>query len=119
LFRSLWASQQPQEALAWAASALSELNRGGGDFHQLFLEAARRTMPNLNRDALAGMLPDGPGKQRMLDLEEAATDPYSLANRLLTVTDAAERASRLRLLAQGWPSAETSAQWARQNLTGP
>src|SRR5207245_4175713 len=38
----LWAAKQPQEALTWAASALSEPNRGGGDFHQLFLDAARK-----------------------------------------------------------------------------
>ena len=114
----LWASKQPQEALAWAASALPEPNRVGADFHQLFLDSARKAVPNLNRDTLAGMLPDGPGRDRMLDLAEAATDPYSLANRVLAVTDPAERAARLRILAQGWPSAETSAQWARQNLTG-
>jgi len=114
----LWASRQPQEALAWAASALAEPNGGGGDFHQLFLDAARRTLPNLNRDTLAGMLPEGPGKDKMLDLAEAATDPYSLANRILAVTDPAERASRLRVLAQGWSNAETSVEWARQNLSG-
>ena len=114
----LWASRQPQEALAWAASTLADLNGGGADFHQLFLDAARRTLPNLNRDTLAGMLPEGPGKDRMLDLAEAAADPYSLANRILTVTDPAERASRLKLLAQGWANSEASAEWARQNLTG-
>src|SRR5439155_16752941 len=62
----LWAARQPQEALAWAASVLAEPNGGGGDFHQLFLDAARRTVPNLNRDTLAGMLPEGPGRDRML-----------------------------------------------------
>src|SRR5205814_3069141 len=114
----LWASKQPQEALAWAASALAEPNGGGGDFHQLFLDAARKTLPNLNRDTLAGMLPEGPGRDRMLDLVEAATDPYSLANRILSVADPVERASRLKVLAQGWSNAETSVEWARQNLSG-
>ena len=113
----LWSSRQPQEALAWAASTLSPQG-AGVDFQQLFLDAARKTLPNLNRDALAGMLPEGPGKGRMLDLAEATTDPYSLANRILAVTDPAERASRLRVLAQGWSNPETSAEWARQNLSG-
>ncbi len=54
----------------------------------------------------------------MLDLAEATTDPYSLANRILAVTDPAERASRLKVLAQGWSNPEISAEWARQNLSG-
>jgi RNA polymerase sigma factor (sigma-70 family) len=113
----LWASRQPREALAWAASALPELGVGV-DFHQMLLEAARKSLPNLNRDSLASMLPDGPGKNKILDLVEATTDPYSLANRILVESDPAERASRLRVLAQGWSNPETSAEWARQNLTG-
>lgn len=113
----LWASRQQQEALSWAASTISP-SGVGVDFQQLFLDAARKTLPNLNRDTLAGMLPEGPGKGRMLDLVEAATDPYSLANRILALTDPAERASRLRVLAQGWSNPETSAEWARQNLSG-
>jgi len=113
----LWGAKQPQEALAWGASAISE-SGVGVDFHQILLDAARKSMPNLNRDTLAGMLPDGPGKTKVLDLLEATTDPYSLANRILAVTDPAERASRLRVLAQGWSNPETSAEWARQNLTG-
>src|SRR5207249_4182291 len=83
----LWAAKQPQEALTWAASALVEPNRVGVDFHQLFLDAVWKTMPNLNRETLAAMLPEGPGKARMLDLAEAGTDPASLANRILTTTD--------------------------------
>lgn len=113
----LWASRQQQEALSWAASTLSP-SGVGVDFQQLFLDAARKTLPNLNRDTLAGMLPEGPGKGRMLDLVEAATDPYSLANRILAATDPGERASRLRVLAQGWSNPETSTEWARQNLSG-
>lgn len=113
----LWASRQHQEALSWAASTISP-SGVGVDFQQLFLDAARKTLPNLNRDTLDGMLPEGAGKGRMLDLVEAATDPYSLANRILAVTDPAERASRLRVLAQGWSNPETSTEWARQNLTG-
>jgi hypothetical protein len=34
------------------------------------------------------------------------------------VTDPAERASRLKVLAQGWSDTETSVEWARQNLSG-
>jgi Protein of unknown function (DUF2934) len=113
----LWASKQPQEALAWAAS-ISWPQFTGVDLLQLFLDAARKTLPNLNRDMLDEMLPDGPGKAKALDLAEAATDPYSLANRILAVTDPAERALRLRALAQGWPDPETAAEWARQNLRG-
>jgi hypothetical protein len=113
----LWASRQPQEALAWAASVISE-SGGGGDFHQMLLDAARNSLPNLNRDTLASMLPEGPGKNKLLDLVEATTDPYTLANRILAVSDPTERASRLRMLAQGWSNPETSAEWARQNLTG-
>jgi hypothetical protein len=113
----LWASKQPREALAWCAS-ISWPRAIGADFLQLFIEAARKTLPNLNRDMLDEMLPDGPGKAKALDLAEAATDPYSLANRILTVTDPTERASRLRALAQGWPDHETAAEWARQNLSG-
>jgi len=37
---------------------------------------------------------------------------------ILTVTDPVERASRLKVLAQGWSNPETSVEWARQNLTG-
>src|SRR5215510_13617601 len=113
----LWASKQPQEALAWAAS-ISWPQSTGGDFLQLFIEAARKTLPNLNRDMVDEMLPEGPGKAKALDLAEAATDPYSLANRILGVTDPIERALRLRALAQGWPVPETAAEWARQNLSG-
>jgi hypothetical protein len=113
----LWASKQPQEALAWCAS-ISWPRFTGVDFLQLFIEAARKTLPNLNRDMLDEMLPDGPGKAKALDLAEAATDPYSLANRILAVTDPTERASRLRALAQAWPDHETAAEWARQNLSG-
>jgi len=35
------------------------------------------------------------------------------------VTDSAERASRLKLLAQGWPDPKAAIEWARQNLSGP
>ncbi len=113
-----WATKQPQEALAWAASVAAEPNSGGADFHQLFLDAARRALPDSNRDALATMLPEGPGKTKLLDLAEASSDPVSLANRILTVGDPEERASRLRMLAQGWSDTERSVEWARQNLSG-
>jgi hypothetical protein len=113
----LWAAKQPQEALAWAASTLSWPN-DRWDFHQIFLGAARKTLPNLDRDSLDEMLPEGPGKAKMLDLAEASTNPYSLAYRILADADTAGRASRLKVLAQGWPDPETSAEWARQNLSG-
>jgi len=113
----LWVAKQPQEALAWAAS-ISWPNMIGVDLLQLFLDAARKTMPNLNRDALDSMLPEGPGKAKALDLAEAATDPYSLANRILAIAHPAERVSQLKALAQGWPDPEASAEWARQNLSG-
>jgi hypothetical protein len=113
----LWASKQPREALAWAATILWP-NGIGVDFLQLFLDAARKTLPNLNRDMLDEMLPEGPGKTKALDLAEAATDPYSLANRILADADPAERVCRLRSLAQGWSDPETAAEWARQNLSG-
>jgi Protein of unknown function (DUF2934) len=113
----LWVAKQPQEALAWAAS-ISWPQSIGVDLLQLFIEAARKTLPNLNRDMLDEMLPEGPGKAKALDLAEAATDPYSLANRILAVTHPTERALRLRALAQGWPHHETAAEWARQNLSG-
>jgi hypothetical protein len=64
------------------------------------------------------MLPEGPGRTRMLDLVEASTDPATLASRILSVADTAERADRLRVLAQGWSNSEESAEWARQNLAG-
>jgi hypothetical protein len=113
----LWGVKQPREALAWAASTFSWPN-DRWDFHQIFLESARTTLPNLDRDMLDGMLPEGPSKDKMLDLAEAATAPYSLANRILGDADTAERASRLKVLAQGWPDPETSTEWARQNLSG-
>ena len=113
----LWVAKQPQEALAWAAS-ISWPNMIGVDLLQLFLDAARKTMPNLNREALDGMLPEGPGKAKALDLAEAATDPYSLANRILAIAHPAERVPALKALAQGWPDPEFSAGWARQNLSG-
>jgi hypothetical protein len=113
----LWASKQPQEALAWAASISWPLSIGV-DHVQLFLDAARKTLPNLNRDMLDGMLPEGPGKAKALDLLEAATDPYSLANRILAGANPTERVSRLRSLAQGWSDPETAAEWAGQNLSG-
>ncbi len=113
----LWVAKQPQEALAWAAS-ISWPNMTGVDLLQFFLDAARKTMPNLNRETLDGMLPEGPGKAKALDLAEAVTDPYSLANRILTATNPAERVSRLKALAQGWPDREAAAEWARQNLSG-
>jgi hypothetical protein len=112
----LWGSKQPREALAWAAS-ISWPQSTGVDLLQLFIEAARKTLPNLNRDMLDEMLPDGPGKAKALDLAEAAADPYSLATRILAVTHGAERALRLRALAQGWTDPETAAEWARQNLS--
>ena len=64
------------------------------------------------------MLPEGPGKAQMLDLADAATDPYSLGNRILAVADHAERASRFKVLAQGWDDPKIAFQWARQNLSG-
>jgi len=113
----LWVAKQPQEALAWAAS-ISWPNMTGVDLLQPFLNAARKTMPNLNREALDGMMPEGPGKARALDLVEAIIDPYSLANRILATDHPAERVSRLKTLAQGWSDPETAAEWARQNLSG-
>jgi RNA polymerase sigma factor (sigma-70 family) len=113
----LWARNQPQEALAWAVSALSDPGqRGGWDLHQSILDAARNTMPNLNRNTLDAILAEGPGKARMLDLAEATTDPRSLASRILTEADPTQRASRLMLLAQGWSDTEAAVEWARQNL---
>src|SRR4029434_3543084 len=79
---------------------------------------ARRALPNLNRDTLDAMLPEGPGRGKLLDLIEATTDPPSLANRILAEPDSTERASRLRLLAQGWTDSQQAAEWARQNLSG-
>lgn len=116
-----WASRQPQEALAWAATALSDPGVGAGDFHQLFIDAARRNLPDFSRDTLAALLPEGPARDRMLDLAEASADPYGLARRILAATDAdaEDRAARLRILAQGWANAEAAADWARQNLSGP
>jgi Protein of unknown function (DUF2934) len=67
---------------------------------------------------LDGILPEGPGKAKALDLAEAATDPYSLADRILAIAHPAERVSQLKALAQGWPDPEASAEWARQNLSG-
>jgi Pentapeptide repeats (8 copies)/TIR domain len=113
----LWGTRQPQAALAWAAS-ISWPNMGHVGLLQFLLNAARKTLPNLNRDMLDGMLPDETGKAMMLDLAEAATDPYSLANRILALTDLAERASRLKVLAQGWPDPEISTKWAQQSLSG-
>jgi Protein of unknown function (DUF2934) len=113
----LWVAHQPQEALAWAVS-ISWPNMIGVDLLQFFLDAARKTLPNLNREALDGMLPQGPGKAKALDLAEAATDPYSLANRILAIAHPAERVPALKALAQGWPDPEASAEWARQNLSG-
>src|SRR5262245_42212893 len=118
----LWASKHPQKALtsaalAWGGSILWQ-KFIGVDVLELFLDEARKTLQNLNRDALDGMLPEGPGKAFALDLAEAATDPYSLANRVLAVTNPHERAARLKALAQGWPDPETAAEWARQNLSG-
>jgi hypothetical protein len=115
----IWATNQPQEALAWAASiSWPNTNIGGNSLLQFFLDAARKTLPDLNRETLDGTLPEGPGKAYVLDLAEASTAPNSLANRILAVANRAERASRLKALAQGWPNSETAADWARQNLTG-
>ncbi len=113
----LWATKQPRTALTWAAS-ISWPRFTGVDPLQRFLDAARKAMPNLNRDMLDAMLPEGPGKDKALDLLEAATDPYSLTNRILVSANPTERALRLRALAQGWPDPETAAEWARQNLSG-
>jgi RNA polymerase sigma factor (sigma-70 family) len=116
----LWATKQPQQALAWAASAVSKPIQHGWDLHQSLLDAAQKILPNLDRNTLAAMLPDGPGKAKMLDLVEAATDRPSMANRILALADPAERASGLKLLAQAWSDAdaEPAAEWARQNLSG-
>jgi PhnB protein len=115
----LWAAKQPQEALAWAASiSWLVFNNSGVDILQLFLNAARKSLPNLNREMLDRLMPDGPGKAYALDITEAATDPYSLANRILDLTNPAERSSQLKALAKGWPDPEISAEWARQNLSG-
>jgi DUF2934 family protein/TIR domain-containing protein len=113
----LWGTKQPQEALAWASS-IAWPNMVGADFLQILLNAARKTLPHLNREMLDEMLPEGPGKSRALDLVEAATDPYSLANRILAVTDPARRTLRLKALAQGWQDTEASPEWARQHLSG-
>jgi len=114
----LWVAKQPWEALGWVASTLTFPQHGLVDFHQWFLNEARKTLPNLNRDTLDAMLPEGPGKAQMLDLADATMDPYSLANRILAVTDHAERASRFKVLAQGWDDPEIAFQWAQQNLSG-
>jgi hypothetical protein len=114
----LWVAKQPWEALGWVASTLTWPQWGLVDFHLNFLNEARKTLPNLNRDTLDAMLPEGPGKAQMLDLADAATDPYSLGNRILAVADHYERASRFKVLAQGWDDPEIAFQWARQNLSG-
>jgi hypothetical protein len=114
----MWVAKQPWGALAWVASTLTWPQHGLVDFHLDFLNEARKTLPNLNRDTLDAMLPDGPGKAQMLDIADAAKDPYSLANRILTVADHAERASRFKTLAQAWSDPETAFEWARQNLSG-
>lgn len=114
----LWPANQPQEALAWAASVYSGPIGTGVDLHQALLDGVRKALPNLNRDSLDAMLPEGPGKAKLLDLAEADTDPASLASRILAATDPTERASRLKLLAQGWPNSQQAAEWARQNLSG-
>src|SRR5262245_33866135 len=118
----LWASKHPQKALTCAALAwetpLPWQKFIGVDVLELFLDEARKTLQNLNRDALDGMLPEGPGKAYALDLADAATNPNSLANRFLTGTNPHERAKRLKALAHGWPDPETAVEWARQNLSG-
>ncbi|HVY69790.1 MAG TPA: sigma-70 family RNA polymerase sigma factor [Verrucomicrobiae bacterium] len=114
----LWAQKDPRAALAFAASTLSDPVAQGWDIHQAFLDAARRGLPNLDRATLAGMLPDGPGTGKMLDLIEARQSPDSLGNRILAENDPAERSTRLKLLAQGWSDSQAAADWARQNLNG-
>ena len=114
----LWPAKQPHEALAWAASAYTGPVGLGVDIHQRMLHAAQKSLPGLDRAALESMLPEGPGKAKILDLAEAAADPLSLANRILSVSDPAERAARLKLLAHGWPDSVASAAWARENLGG-
>jgi hypothetical protein len=64
------------------------------------------------------MVPEGPGKAKLLDLVEAATDPQSLATRILNDPNSDQRQERLKLLAQGWSDPQAAAQWAGQNLTG-
>jgi RNA polymerase sigma-70 factor (ECF subfamily) len=114
-----WGSTQPQDALAWAASMLSDpAPRGGWSFQQSVLQSAIKALPNLNLESLEAMLPDGPGKAQMLDLFQAVTNPASLANSIAADPNAADRASRLALLAQGWSDAEAAFQWAQQNLSG-
>jgi uncharacterized glyoxalase superfamily protein PhnB len=115
----LWAAKQPQEALAWVASiSWPHVNLMGVDLPQLFLNGVRKTLPNLNRDLLDWMLPEGPGKDYVMDIAEAITNPYSLANRILSLDDPIKRTVRLKALAQGWPDPETSVEWARENLSG-
>jgi hypothetical protein len=114
----LWGTKQPEDALAWAASIGWWPNTIGLRLLQFLFNAVRKSLPNLNRDLLDGMLPEGPGKAGVLDLAEAATDPYSLANRILAMNEPATRAMRLKALAQGWPDPETATEWARQNLSG-
>jgi RNA polymerase sigma factor (sigma-70 family) len=114
----LWSTRQPQEALTWGVSAYTSAIGTGVDLQQQLLEGARRALPGLSRDSFNAMVSDGPGKGKMLDLLEAATEPASLANRILTDPDPTERGNRLRLLAQGWSDPEASAAWARENLSG-
>lgn len=114
----LWPLKQPQEALAWASSIYAGPIGPGVDLHQRILNGARKALPDLTRDGLNAMVPEGPGKGKMLDLLEASSEPAALAQRILSVPDSAERAARLKLLAQGWPDSEASADWARQNLSG-
>jgi RNA polymerase sigma-70 factor (ECF subfamily) len=114
-----WGSTQPQDALAWAASLLSDpAPRGGWNIQQSLLDSARKALPNLNLESLDAMLPDGPGKAQMLDLFEASIDPASLANSIAADPNPSDRASRLMLLAQGWSDTEAAFQWAQQNLSG-
>ena len=113
----LWVAKQPQEALAWAAS-ISWPNMIGVDLLQLFLDAARKTAPHLNREALDGMLPEGPGKAKALDLAGSRHGPLFTGEPYSRLAHPAERVPALKALAQGWPDPESSAEWARQNLSG-
>lgn len=111
------AHHHPEETLAWLAGY-------DGNLHSMAsaaLGVALRRRPDITAESIGPLLPQGPGRELVLNMLRAQHDPLAVARQINdTVQSPAARRQQLWALADVWPKDQTQAgaEWALQNLSG-
>lgn len=111
------AHHHPEETLAWLAGFDGNLYSMGS----IAVGIALKRRPDITVEGIGPLLPQGPGRELVLNMLRAQRDPLGVARQINdTVQSPAARRQQLWALADVWPKDQTQAgvEWALQNLGG-